>query len=106
MQNQSKDSFPSETRKDPRDCMAVTLRSGRELEERRVEKKDTEEENYAEIGEQFKQHSSETIEEEKTTKMQLEQQVEKENLRKKKEFKAYEPQVSFPQRPQKAKLEE
>ena len=47
MQNQSKDSFPSDTRKDPRDCMVVTLRSGRELEERRVEKKDTKEENYA-----------------------------------------------------------
>ena len=54
MQNQSKDTFPSDTRKDLRDCMAVTLRSGRELEERRVEKKDTEEENYAEIGEEFK----------------------------------------------------
>ena len=54
MQNQSNDSFPSDTRKDPRDCMAVTLRSGRELEERRVERKDTEEENYVEIGEEFK----------------------------------------------------
>ena len=31
--------------------MAVTLRSGRELEKRRVEKKDADEENYAEIGE-------------------------------------------------------
>ena len=31
--------------------MAVTLRSDRELEERRVEKKDTDGENYAEIGE-------------------------------------------------------
>ena len=41
MQNQSKDSFPSDTRKNLRDCMAVTLRSGRELEERRNEKKDT-----------------------------------------------------------------
>ena len=40
--------------------MTVTLRSGRELEEGRVEKKDTEEENYAEIGEEFKQHNSET----------------------------------------------
>ena len=38
--------------------MAVTLRSGRELEERRVEKKDTEEEKYEEIGEEFKQHNS------------------------------------------------
>ena len=26
MQNQSKDSFPSDTRKNPKDCMAVTLR--------------------------------------------------------------------------------
>ena len=98
MQNQSKDSFPSDIRKDPRDCMTVTLRSGRELEERRVEKKDTEEENYEEIGEEFKQHNLETTEEEKTIKMQPEQQVKKENLGKKEEVKAYEPQVPFPQR--------
>ena len=98
MQNQSNDSFPSDTRKDPRDYMAVTLRSGRELKERRVEMKDTEEENYAEIGEEFKQHSSETTEDEKTAKMQLKQQVKKENLGKKEDVKAYEPQVPFPQR--------
>ena len=47
MQNQSKNSFPSDIKKYLRDCMVVTLRSGRELEERRVERKDTEEENYA-----------------------------------------------------------
>ena len=57
MQNQSKDSFPSDTRKNLRDYMALTLRSGRELEERRKEKKDTVEEQYADIGEHFKQHS-------------------------------------------------
>ena len=50
MQNQSKDSFPSDTRKNPRDCMAVTLRSGKELEKRRREKKDTEEENMQILG--------------------------------------------------------
>ena len=44
MQNQSKDSFPSDTRKNSRDYMAVALRSGMELEERRKEKKDTGEE--------------------------------------------------------------
>ena len=54
MQNQSKNAFPSDIRKNPKDCMAVTLRSGRELEERRVEKKDTEEKKHAEIGEEFK----------------------------------------------------
>ena len=34
--------------------MAILLRSGIELDERRVEKKDTEEENYAESREEFK----------------------------------------------------
>ena len=38
--------------------MAVLLRSGRKLDERRIEKKDTEEEKYVDFGEEFKQHSS------------------------------------------------
>ena len=38
-------------------------------------------------------------------KMQKEQQVEKGNLKKKEEVKAYNPQVPFPQRLQKVKLE-
>ena len=106
MQIQSKDSVPSDTRKDPRECMAVIRRNGRELDERRVEKKDTKEENDAEIIEEFKQHSLETTKEKKTTKMQQEQQVEKDNPGKNEEFKAYEPQIPFSQRLQKAKLEE
>ena len=69
MQNQSKDSFPSDTRKNSRDCMVVALRSGRELEERRKENKDTEKEQYADIGEHFKQHSPKTTEKEEATKM-------------------------------------
>ena len=28
MQNQSRDSFPSDTKKNPKDCMDITLRSG------------------------------------------------------------------------------
>ena len=40
--------------------MAVTLRSGIELEERRVKKKDNEEKKHADIGKEFKHHSSET----------------------------------------------
>ena len=106
MQKQSKDLVPSDTRKDPRECMAVLIRSGKKLDERRAEKKDTEEEKYADFGEEFKQHNSETTKEEKTVRMQPEQQVEKENPRKKKKVKAYEPQVPFPQRLQKARLEE
>ena len=38
--------------KEPKDCMAVTLRSGRELDERRIERKNTDEEKQAEIGEE------------------------------------------------------
>ena len=100
VQKEPKDSFPSNTRKNPRDCMAVILRSGRELDERRVEKRDTEEEKQAEIGDEFEMHNSETTEKEKTTEMQPKQQGKKE------EVKAYNPPVPFPQRLQKAKLEE
>ena len=67
VQKEPKDSFPSDTRKIPKDYMAVILRSGRELDERRVEKRDTEEEKQAEIGEELEQHSLETTEKEKIT---------------------------------------
>ena len=33
MQNQSRDSFPSDTKKNPKDYMVVTLRRGKELQE-------------------------------------------------------------------------
>ena len=39
MQNQSKDAFPSDIKKNPKDCMVVTLRSGREIESRKEEEK-------------------------------------------------------------------
>ena len=43
MQNQSRDSFPSDTKKNPKDYMVVTLRSGKELQGREeVEKKKNE----------------------------------------------------------------
>ena len=63
--------------------MVVLLRSGRELDERRVEKKDTKEENYAKNREEFKQNSLETTEEEKEGKMQPEQKGGKRKSRKK-----------------------
>ena len=49
--------------------MAVILRNDRKLEERRVENNDTKEKKHVEIGEEFKQHSSKTAEEDKTEKM-------------------------------------
>ena len=39
MHNHSKDAFPSDIKKNPKDCMVVTLRSGREIESRKVEEK-------------------------------------------------------------------
>ena len=64
MQNQSKDAFPSDTKKNSKDCMAVTLRSGREFENRKEdEKRKTEKEKQAEIEEEIKFGSSEKTEE-------------------------------------------
>ena len=73
MLKEPKDSFQSDTRKNPRDCMAVILTSSRVLDERRVEKRDTEEEKQVEIGEELEQNSSETIGKEKRTLMQPKQ---------------------------------
>ena len=44
--------------------------------------------------------------EEKTVKMQQEQKMERENIGKKEEVIVYKPQVPFPQRIQKEKIEE
>ena len=68
--------------------------------------KEREKKTKEEIGGELKQYSSEVVEEEKTAKMQQKQQAEEEDLRKKEEVQSYNPQVPFPQRLQKAKLEE
>ena len=86
--------------KEPKYCMAVTLRSGRELYERRVEWKNTNEEKQAEIGEEHEQNSLEAIEKEKSAELHSKQQGRKEGV------KAYNPPVPFPQRLQKVKLKE
>ena len=62
VQKEPKDSFPIDTRKNSKDCMAVILRSGRALDESRVEKRDIEEKKQEEFGEELEQHSSETNE--------------------------------------------
>ena len=87
--------------------MAISLKSGRELKEREEnEKKTVEIEKHAKIGEEIKQYSSKFTEEERTTKVQQKQLVEKGDLRKKEEVQAYKPPVPFHQRLQKAKMEE
>ena len=51
MLNQSKDAFLSDTKKNPKDCMVVTLRSGREIESiKEEEKKKTKKEEKEETG--------------------------------------------------------
>ena len=99
MQKEPKDSFPGDTRKNPKECMTVTLRSGRELDERRVERKNTEEEKQAKIGEEHEQNSSEATEKEKSGELHPKQKGRKKGV------KAYNSPVPFPQRLQKAKLE-
>ena len=69
MQSQSKDAFPRDTKKNPKDCMVVTLRSGRNIEGRKERENETEEEKE-EIGGELKQYNLEVAEEERTTKMQ------------------------------------
>ena len=59
MQNQLKDVFPSDTKKNPKDCMAMTLRSGK----KEKEKGKTEKEKKEETGKETKQGSSELVEE-------------------------------------------
>ena len=69
IQNQFKDAFPSNTKKNLKDCMTISLKSGKELKEREeIEKKMDEIEKHAEIGEEIKQYRSE--ERERTVKVQ------------------------------------
>ena len=97
VQNQSKDAFPSDTKKNPKDCMVVTLRSGREIESRKEEeKKKTEKEGKEETGKETKLSSSELTEEAEKEKVHIEQQVEKGELKKKEEKQAYMSTIPFP----------
>ena len=75
VQNQSKDAFPSDTRKNPKDCIVVTLRSGREMEGRKEEERKIGEEKE-EIGEELKQYIFEVAEEKRSAKEQQKYQAE------------------------------
>ena len=56
-------------KKEPKDCMEVILRSDRELDERRIERKNTDEVKQAEIREEHEQNSSEVTEKEKLAEL-------------------------------------
>ena len=55
MHIKSKDSFPSDTKKNPKDCIAITLRSGREFAKREEDEiRLTEKQEQAGIGKEKK----------------------------------------------------
>ena len=85
LQSQKKDAFPSDTKKNPKDCMAMQLRSGKELE-KKTEKNDN----------SIDKESPEKEEE-------LERKKERVDW---KDIHNSGPAVPFPQRLQKSKIEE
>ena len=95
MPNQSKVTFPNDTQKNPKDCMAIQLRSGKDLSSnKRTEK---EEETEAEKEETEKEGEKNT---------QIEQSKGSNDQKKKEGVPAYTPSVPFPQRLQKSRREE
>ena len=93
LQNQMKDAFPSDTKKNPKDCMAVQLRSGKELEKEKSEK------DEGNKGEESLENA-ESLEKERKKEQQQEEE------RSKKKAQNSMPAVPFPQRLQKSKIEE
>ena len=106
LKNLTKDAFPSDTKKNPRDCMAVQLRSGKELSSSKEENKErSEQEEDKETGKENRKSSSEwTIETE--NKVHIEQHGKKCEQKQKEKLQAYTLAVPFPQRLQKARKEE
>ena len=99
MKNQSRNFFPIDTKKNPKDYMIITLMNGRELQKRKEdEKKITEKET--------KLNSLEMTEDKRKLKVHQEQPVEEGDLKNKDEVQAYKPPIPFPQRLQKEKMEE
>ena len=87
MPNQSKGTFPSDTKKNPKDYMEIQLRSGKDLSSnKKAEKEETEKEG------------------EKSN--QIEQSKGSNDQKKKEGVQAYTPSVPFPQRLQKSRREE
>ena len=95
MPNKSKGTFPSDTQKNPKDCMAVQLRSGKEVGNN--SKKEKKEETNAKQEETGKEGEK---------SIQTEQPGGSSEQKQKERVPAYTPIVPFPQRLQKEKREE
>ena len=106
MQNKTKDAFPGDTQKNPRDYMAVQLRSGKELGNNRVEKKEKTEQEEEEETRRDNRKSSSKLIVETENKVQTKQLGKNCEQQQKEKVQAYTPAVPFPQRLQKAEKEE
>ena len=95
MPNQSKGTFPSDNQKNPKDCMAIQLRSGKDLSSN----KRTERKEETEV-------KKEEIEKEGEKNTQIEQPTGSNDQKKKEGVPAYTPSVPFPQRLQRSRREE
>ena len=108
MQNQSRDDFLSDTKKNPKDCMAITLWSGKELQSRNKAKKKqledgNESRNQRSTRSEKRQDKNELSNESQLLKEQGEMTTEK--TIQKEEVRAYQPPIPFPQRLKQSKLE-
>ena len=62
MPNQSKGTFPSDTQKNPKDCMAIQLRSGKDLSSnKRTERKEETEVEKEETGKEGEKNSRKKV---------------------------------------------
>ena len=95
MPNQNKGTFPSDTQKNPKDCMAIQLRSRKDLSSNK--KTEGKEETEAE---------KEKTEEKEEKNTQLDQLKGSNDQKKKEGVPAYTSAVPFPQRLQKSRREE
>ena len=98
MQNQSRDSFLSDTKKNPKYYMKVTLISGRGLQKRKEDEENKMTKEKEEAGKENEQNGSELTKERIKFRVQQEQPVEEGKLQKKEEVKVYVPLIPFPQR--------
>ena len=101
MQNKSRDFFPSDTKKNPKDCMAITMRSGKELQEREeTEKKkneaETEKAGQNSVGCEKKKNITGLSD--KNEQMKKQDEVAKDKKVQKEEVRVYQPPIPFPQR--------
>ena len=111
LQKQSRDSFPSDTKKNTKDCMAIILRNGKEVQVRKeVEKNqnddETEKENQNQVSKEKKKNRIELTNESEQLKVHIELSTIDTMQKNKEEVRIYQPPIPFPQRLKQSKLDD